>query len=133
MDNTNIRAELRIMGEGYDVQEITEVLGVKPSETWCKGDNIRKSAGKRTYTAWVYSTGVMETLDVNILAQVIEELFESKSKELSLLRQKHNLDISIDFVIVIENEAPPAIYFEPQFIQFAAMIGARLDIDIYVN
>ena len=34
---------------------------------------------------------------------------------------------------MIENGEPPAIYFEPEFIKFAAEIGVHIDVDTYVN
>lgn len=133
MDNTSIKAELRIMGDEFNVQEITEVLGIAPTGTWCKGDAIRNSGKSRTYTAWMYSTDVKETLDINEQAEKLKSLFHPKVKEIAFLKEKYDLDISIDFVIIIENEIAPAIYFLPQFIQFASKIEARIDIDTYVN
>lgn len=133
MDRTKVKVCLRFMGEGYDIQEITDFLDITPSETWNKGDFIRNSGQKRTYTAWIYSTDVTETLDVYSQAIKIEKLFLPKYKEISFLKKKYDLDISLDFVIIIENEEIPAIYFESSFVEFAAKIGARFDIDTYVN
>lgn len=65
MNRTNIKASLRIMGEYFDVQRITDTLGVIPSRTWNKGDPIRDSGKKRTYTAWIYNTEIIESLDIN--------------------------------------------------------------------
>lgn len=66
MDRTNVKASLRIVGECFDVQRVTDTLEVTPSRTWNKGE-------------------------------------------------------------------PPAIYFEPEFVKFAAEIGAHIDVDTYVN
>lgn len=133
MNRTNIKASLRIMGEYFDVQRITDTLGIVPSRTWNKGDPIRDSRKKRTYTAWIYNTEIVESLNINTSIKQIEDLFYSKVDEIIALRKQYELDISIDFVIVIENEEPPAIYFKPEFIRFAAEIGARFDVDTYVN
>lgn len=133
MDNTNIRVEFRIMGEDYNVEEITQVLKIKPTNSWSKGECIENTGKRRTYTLWEYSTETEEVLDVNLHAQKIMEMFSPKIKEIELLKQKYKLDICIEFVIVIENESPPAIYFEPPFIEFVAKIGAQMDIDTYVN
>lgn len=133
MNRTNIKASLRIMGEYFDVQRITDTLGVIPSRTWNKGDPIRDSGKKRTYTAWIYNTEIIESLDINTLIKQFEKLFYSKVDNIVALRKQYELDISIDFVIVIENEESPSIYFGPEFIKFAAEIGAQFDIDTYVN
>lgn len=133
MTCTNIRASLRIMGDCFDVQKITDTLGVIPSKTWNMGDPIRNSRKTYTYTAWIYSTEIVESLNINTSIKQIEELFSSKVDKIIALRKQFELDISIDFIIVIENEEPPAIYFEPEFIKFAADIGAKFDIDTYIN
>lgn len=121
------------MGDKYDTKEITDSLKIIPSESWNRDTPIRNSGKKRTYTAWIYSIDAVETLDVCGQAKKIEEFFLPKAKKIVALKRKYNLDISIDFVIVIENGEVPAIYFEESFIEFAAKIGARLDLDTYVN
>ena len=131
--HTNIRASLRIKGEYFDVQKITDALGVTPSCTWNKGEFIRDSGKKRTYTAWIYKTEIIETLDINASVKQIGELFYSKVDNLVGLRKQYELDISIDFVIVIENEEPPAKNLDTDFIRFAAKIGAQFDVDTYIN
>lgn len=133
MPHTNIRASLRIMGDDFDVKKITEILKVCPSETWNKGDLIRNTGRKRTYTAWLYNTELMESLNINTSIKEIEKVFFQKVDKIVILQNLYNLDISIDFVIVIENEEIPAIYFEPEFIKFAAEIGAKFDVDTYIN
>lgn len=133
MDRTTVKVSLRLMGEGYNIQEVTDFLDITPSKTWNKGDFIRNSGQKRTYTAWIYSTAETETLDVYSQAKKIEKLFLPKIDEISFLKKKYDLDISLDFVIIIENEEVPSIYFEPSFVEFAAKIGARFDLDTYVN
>lgn len=133
MDKTNVKVSIRFMGEEYDTREITDMLRIIPSESWNKGDFIKNSGKKRTYTAWIYSIDVIETLDVYSQASKIEKLFLPKTEEISFLKKKYDLDISLDFVIIIENEEVPAIYFEPSFVEFAAKIGARFDLDTYVN
>ena len=133
MEKTSIKVSLRIMGDNYSIQNITNRLGIYPSESWNKGDYIRDSKRKRTYTAWIYNIDAIETLDINVPIKKFERLFLLKTKEISKLKKEYNLDISIDFVIIIENEEPPAIYFEEQFIKFASEIGARFDIDTYIN
>lgn len=133
MEKTNIKVSLRIMGDNYNIQDVTNKLGIYPSQSWNNGDYIRNSKRKRTYTAWIYNIDAIETLDINVVIKKFERLFLRKAKEISELKREYHLDISIDFVIIIENEEPPAIYFEEQFIKFVAEIGARFDIDTYIN
>lgn len=134
MCKTNVKVSLRIMGEEHNfINEITNSLKLNPTESWMKGEAIHNSRKKRKYTAWIYSTCAVETLDVNLQAQKLEKLFSTKIENICALKNKYDLDISIDFVIIIENQEIPAIYFEASFIEFAAKIGARFDIDTYIN
>lgn len=87
MDKTNIKVSLRFMGDDYDVKEITNSLNIIPSESWNSGERIRKSERKREYTAWIYSTKAVETLDLNTQIKEIEKLFLPKVNEISLLKK----------------------------------------------
>lgn len=133
MDNTNIRVEFRIMGSNFDPIKITESLGVAPTETWKEGDRIRNSDRKRSYTAWMFSTEVEETLDIGIKMEEIMSLFFPHINTLCELKKQYDLDFCIDIIVVIENNEPPAVYFSNSFIEFLAMIKARIDIDTYIN
>ncbi|MCM1231892.1 MAG: DUF4279 domain-containing protein [Clostridium sp.] len=133
MNNTNVRVELRIMGDEFDVSAISKELGVAPTETWNNGDYIRNTKRKRSYTAWIFSTGAEETLDINTQLKKIEAVFFPKEATLCRLKEQYNLEFSIDIVIVIENQSPPAIYLDSPMIHFASHIGAGFDMDTYVN
>lgn len=133
MTHTYMRTCLRIMGDYFDVQEVTDVLEVKPSRVWNRGEPIRNSGKEHTETAWIYNTENVEGLDTDILINHIMELFYAKADKIAALKKKYDLYVSIDFMIAIKNEEPLAIYFESEFVKFAAKIGAELDIDTYVN
>ncbi|MBQ4524436.1 MAG: DUF4279 domain-containing protein [Lachnospiraceae bacterium] len=121
------------MGNEYNVSEITEVLGVIPKETWNIGDTIRNTKRKRTYTAWIFSIEAEEIEDINTQIEKMKAIFLPKTDKLCKIKEQYNLDFSIDIVINIEKQLPPAIYFENSLIQFVAKIGAILDIDTYIN
>lgn len=133
MTHTYMRASLRIMGDDFDVQKITDALEVKPGRVWNTGDPIGNSGKRHTETAWIYSTENTEGLDINILVNQIAEVFYAKADKIAALKKQYDLYISIDFMIAIKNEEPPAIYFESEFVKFAAKIGAEFDIDTYVD
>lgn len=121
------------MGEDFDIQEVTEMLDISPSETWRKGDFVRNTKRLRTYTAWIYNTEVLETLNICALTEQINLIFSPKVDKIAFLKKEYDLDISIDFIVVVENDDPPSIYFESDFIKFASKIGAQFDIDMYIN
>lgn len=133
MEKTNVRVDFRIMGDNYDIWDISNALKIEPTQFWSIGDDIRQTGKKREYTCWILSTGYEETLDINTQLIKIEELFINKTILLKELKERNYLSYSIDVIIKIENEEVPAIYLETEIIQFAANIGARFDFDTYVN
>lgn len=133
MDKTNVRAEFRIMGDELRPQEVTEALGLEPSETWCRGDPIRGTSRHRTYASWGLYFAPEETLDIQPLLEKIESTFLPKTEAIRRLRSRFDIEISVDLVIVIEDAAPPGACFEPRFLKLLSDIGARLDLDMYIN
>ncbi len=133
MNGTSVKVALRIMGDRYNVQEISRELGITPTGTWNMGEFIRNTGKKYKYTGWEYSTGEEETLDINTQLKKLEDVFLTKEDVLCRLKSKYDLDFSIDIVIYIENHCPPAIYLDSPIIKFAANIGARFDMDTYVH
>lgn len=133
MNNTNVRVDFRIMGDNYNTEEITKVLGVTPTITWNAGELINNTNKRHSYTAWVFSTGVEETLDINTQLKKIEQTLLPKLDKLHWLKNQYDLDFSLDIVIIIENESPPAIYFENSILNLVSNIEARIDIDTYIN
>lgn len=131
MDNTNVEVILRIMGHNFDTTEISKELGIIPTETWNEGEAVRNT--RRQYTAWLFSTGAEETLDINDPLKRMEKIFCPKLDKLCMLKERYNLEFSIDIVIIIEKKSPPAIYLDPSSVHFAAAIDARFDMDTYVN
>lgn len=65
MNGTSVKAALRIMGDRYNIQEISRELGITPTETWNMGDFIRNTGKKYKYSGWEYSIDEEETLDIN--------------------------------------------------------------------
>ena len=75
MNNTNVRVDIRIMRDNYNTEEITKVLGVTPTITWNVGELINNTNKRHSYTAWVFSTGVEETLDINTQLKKLNKHF----------------------------------------------------------
>ena len=132
-NNTNIRIEFCISGDSFRLSEISNTLNLTPKFSWSKGEQIAKSDRKHIDTCWIYSTEVQETLDASLQLKQILTQFAAKESILHDLKNKYNLDFSIDLVVVIENGDCPSIYFDSEIIAFANRIDATIDIDMYVN
>lgn len=133
MEHTNVGASFRIMGDRYDTAEISRELGITPTITWNMGDQIRNTGKEYKYTAWIFDIEPEETLDINDPLKKLESIFSPKSEILCRLKERYHLEYSIDLVIVIEKQSPPAIYLDSSSVHFAAAIDARFDMDTYVN
>lgn len=133
LEHTQIGGSLRIMGDDFNCDEITDALGILPTNIWKKGEQIRNSSRKYSYSAWIYDIKKINTLYLCDISEKILYLFNNKIGAIKQLIDVYGLEISIDFVIIIENKEAPAIVFTPDFVNFASKLGARLDIDTYVN
>ena len=133
-EKTNCGAALRLAGaEDFDPAQATETLEVCPGRVWRKGDVIRNTGRRYSYTAWVYEIAAMETLALADVAKQLERVFAGKAERLRQLKERYGLYISIDFVARIEDGEMPAVHFDEDFLAFAVAVGAEIDVDLYVN
>ena len=62
MDASEINVEFGVYSESFlDTQRITKIIGVEPTKTWEKGDQIRKNLFRQE-SAWIYSSGSIKSL-----------------------------------------------------------------------
>ncbi len=74
-----------------------------------------------------------ESFDINEqLGKIFCKLIDKRDL-LRELKEEMDLYYVFDFAVIIENQSPPAIYFEQEFIDFCRDIGAVIDVDTYVN
>lgn len=80
MDKSNVMVEFRIIGDEYNLDEISQGLNINPTQCWNIGDYIRNTGRFREYTCWSYSTGYEETLDIGTQINKILGCFGEKKK-----------------------------------------------------
>ena len=124
--------ELRIMGDEYDVEAVTNKLRIQPTETWKMGDYIRNKDIRYKYTCWLYSTGEAP-LKFKTQLEKIECLFLPKIEELCQLKDQYDLNFSFDIVICATGEEFPSVRLENPFMHLVDKLDARIDFDIYIN
>lgn len=90
------------------------------------------TALRRQYTNWGYKTATLETLYIDEPIQILQETFEDKVDSLLELKKQHDLSFSIDIVIEVENNEPPAMCLQGFILEFAAALHARIDMDMYI-
>ncbi|MBK3496409.1 DUF4279 domain-containing protein [Viridibacillus sp. YIM B01967] len=82
---------------------------------------------------WELETGYKETVDTDEQLDKILFLLTSKEKELLEVKRLYDVEFKYDIVIVIEDGDFNGVRLEPDFIQFAARIGAIVEYNTYIN
>lgn len=79
---------------------------------------------------WSINTGYEISADINIQIQKVYDRIVNKVTAINKIRENYNAETG--FVITVKNErntSLPAIYYEHDFIKFAANIGADINMD----
>lgn len=142
VDKTTVIVYFSIYGDEFPVNDVTQLLSIKPTESYNKGDIIARKINDnlisstvhyRKETAWVLSSGYQESYDVKEqLDQVLEPL-KSKTEIINQLKTKYKLECLLSIVIKIENGRTPGLHFDNEQLGFANSIKAEFDIDLYAN
>ncbi|MGE7602669.1 DUF4279 domain-containing protein [Peribacillus sp. NPDC097675] len=100
MDKTRVKAYFSAYGEDFPLEIVTEVLGIKPTKTFNKGDIINHSnlasttSKRRKQTDWILSTGYQESYDINDQLNPILKSLEGKTEELNQLKKNYHVEFS---------------------------------------
>lgn len=132
MEKTCIKTEFMIFSDDVNPIYITEKLGIRPTQSWAKGDDIKGKSLKRKDSLWLLSTDYQESLDINESLDSLVSVLKNKTRELKELKTIYPVDYTVEIVVKVRNKEAPAIYFEKGRIQFFSDIQAAIDIDLYV-
>lgn len=128
------RVYFALDGDDFEPDEITNLLGIKPTSVLKKGEKIPNKLPVKS--SWELSTEniVNEYIDVFSMAEsIVQDLIPIKEKIINVINT-HNLIPRLEIVLwfsVDEEHSTPAIGFEPSTIKFLGEIGAFIDIDTY--
>lgn len=122
-------------GGDFDRRELSEFIGLAPTEAWNKAERNREKELPKT-ALWRYATPEVsaEVLDVYEIGRgLIRDLipYQDSIRDAAL---KWSLDPILQLVLGFSH-APsvptPVLGFDREVIRFAAHIGASIDIDTY--
>lgn len=131
MEKTNVMVEFIITGAELNLDKVTNVIGISPTESWLKGDPIPNKKLFRPDSCWILSTGYEESLDINDQLYKMMSRIIIKIDILNDLKQEDSLEFIFAIVINVEEDTKPAMHFEKQFIEFAYHLKAEFYIDLY--
>lgn len=141
MDKTKVKAYFSILGDVFPLEEVTRILGVEPSETHKKGDEIIRPYNPNVISTkihyrkemdWKLSTGYQVSLDINEQLDPLLDKLEVRTKALQDIKEKYNLFYLFMVVIQVENNEKPAMYLESRIINFASEINAEIHFDLSI-
>jgi hypothetical protein len=128
---TTIMIEFDIKEESFDVDLVTKIIGIRPTYCHYIGDKLKYKYAESP--AWTIHTNEVKTLDLEKEINIILEMLKPIKDNLIKLKTDYHLKMGFCIVIHIVNGDSPAIYLSPEFIKFAATIGADVDFDVYLE
>ena len=109
-------------------EEVTALLGIKPTEAWNAGDTNPRNGNPRKAMSWRMASGLDDTQP---LAEHIRTLFFWLQPRSEALRQ---LWIEHDLTLQCIGYFPPSghgMHFDREQVRRAAQLGLALDLDFY--
>ncbi|MUK90362.1 DUF4279 domain-containing protein [Ornithinibacillus sp. L9] len=140
-EKTKIQVYFRLYGDDFPLDEVTEKLGLEPTKTEKKGEEIIPPNGRvnphfRRYypdTCWEFDIGYEESIDLDEQLDKFMRSFRSKTFLINELREKYDLKSFIQVVLQVENGESPALRLNKKIIRFAHQIQTEfIDFDMYV-
>jgi len=142
LNKTQVKVYFSLYGGDFPIDKVTESLGIKPTNSYKKGDvivrmpnpNIVSTKVKhRKETTWELGTDYQESNDVKEqLNQIIRPL-KNKIAIINQFKTNFQLECGFSIVIIIENGDTPSLHLDKEQIEFANSIKAEIDIDLYAN
>ena len=117
---------LDLEGDGFDPNEVTVVLGIKPDSTWRRGEPF-KGMRPRKHDRWSLKIGGEPSWSFEDQLNELFALMRPKLGPLAELRKRLNAKVHITCVAV---GGIPAIYFDQGMVARAAELGAAIEVDV---
>ena len=128
---SEIKARLTVARFECSPEEITQILGIRPTKTWLRGEtvtprakNVHKSNG---WTLRAPCDPLNSTVDeqVDSLISIITPHIEAFAK------LPTGVYIELSCILYVYDYSRPVIGFSASTVRILAQIGANIDIDIY--
>jgi len=145
---STVQAELKIQGDGFDPQDITNKLGIIPNSTTKKGD-LLKTNKPCEFSFWYFNTeeqieyddvdqyryklGPLSEYGLEVQMKKIIDLLKPKKDILISLMEKYKLRYIFEGIVVANNGYCPSISLDVETMKFMVEINAEFDVDLYAN
>ena len=129
------RAYFALSGYHFNPDDITRLLGIKPTAVNAAGSN--SGLDKPVISSWELSTKMhTDDFDVYKMTDVITKQLEPIKDKILQVIKSHNLSPRIGVVLVLsvdKNETVPDVGFGARTIRLMAEIGAFINVDYQLS
>jgi hypothetical protein len=125
-----IRVDFNISGDEFDLQYITDRMGISPTKTRTKNE-CPVPATALTY--WRLSTDKEVCKAVCCQYEKIMKLLAEKELIINQLCKEYNLKTNFNIVIEMEGNNGPELVLTRQIILFISSICAEIGFDLYID
>lgn len=128
IERTNV--SLLIYGEELKPDGITKLLGIKPSRSHCKGDQITRNDPPLDRGVWILSVeGFTPTEPETLMVELLSKL----PADTELWRQlTEEFDVSLSFVLWVDHWNS-AFNISPRLVSRMARLNVKVVVDIYAG
>jgi len=128
MARPGLRVAIVITGFSCDPDDITRVLGVRPTDVWRRGDTIPPSTRRRVSNGWRLESSLPRDRS---LEEHVTTILDRVSPSLHSLQELTTRpEIELACAVYFGNQAPE-MYLAPPLLARIAQFGASLDVDLY--
>ena len=128
--STTIRLSFCIYGDYFDVDKVTDIIGLSPTETAYKGDQLKYRVSEETF--WEYNFAPIETLliedNLQVFAAQIIPCLPALSSFIKAFALTSKLLVCVE---MSPKESCPAIVFDNKILELLHKLNAWIDIDMY--
>ncbi len=123
-----------LIGDNFEPKELTDKLGINPTEAWKKGDKGKYNPAL-SYSCWKISTDKgKEYFDIDKLVDELVEKLNDKVERINELKEKYLLDSVLQIVMDIDTnpeQSTPSLGHDLKTIDFLYQTRTKTDVDIY--
>ena len=113
----------------FDPAEISVRLGIEPTTQSRSGEPRPSSSGHRRRDAWSIRSGPVEAFEIDDLLKQMQTAITVSPEEIK--RVSSELNIKAVVTCEVQSVASmPSLNFSEKFVQWAASMGAAIDVDI---
>lgn len=123
-----------LTGDNFDTDEVTNRIGITPTDSWRKGDKGKYKAVLE-FASWRISTdeGKEYIFINNLVDEIVSKLYD-KIEIINDLKRQYQLTSVLEIVLYIdtnEDNTTPSLGHDSKTIEFLYRTKTTTDVDIY--